>query len=252
MKTGMKVFLACAIGAFIGSIVALELNRYFWWLGLIVGGLAGYVSYEFKKVVKAIPEAWDIAKKEIKEQMVETSIIRAIKISAYILLGCFFFAIIVFCFLANIMLLDVIFSSKIINMLDFLPSISLLGVIFCFIALVAWTIALVADILELKITDKQFLILMIIFTTMPVIAIPVLIFYTGIKLALIIVRFFKQLFILVHSDIRLLCGIDAAIGASIGYFAGNAVIGAFTGGIFGVVNYELVSKRLLHLCIKNT
>ncbi len=38
-----------------------------------------------------------------------------------------------------------------------------------------------------------------------------------------------------------------AIGASIGYFSGNALIGALAGGVFGVLNYEILSKRILHL-----
>lgn len=61
------------------------------------------------------------------------------------------------------------------------------------------------------------------------------------------IRFFKYLFILIHSDIRLLCGVDAAVGATIGYFSGSAIIGAVSGGVLGVINYELISKRVLGL-----
>jgi len=53
-----KVFVACALGAFIGALAALELNSYFWWLGLIVGGLVGYLTYEFKEVIEAVRQAW--------------------------------------------------------------------------------------------------------------------------------------------------------------------------------------------------
>ena len=46
------------------------------------------------------------------------------------------------------------------------------------------------------------------------------------------------------------CAVDAMIGAAVGFFAGSAIIGALVGGLFGVLNYEVVSKRLLHLQIR--
>ena len=59
----------------------------------------------------------------------------------------------------------------------------------------------------------------------------------------LIVSVFKE----IHSDIRLLCACDAALGAAIGYFTGNVILGAIAGGIFGVLNYEIVTKRLLKI-----
>jgi len=41
--------------------------------------------------------------------------------------------------------------------------------------------------------------------------------------------------------------VDAMLGTVVGYFYGNALIGALAGGIFGVINFEIVSKRLLKL-----
>lgn len=49
----------------------------------------------------------------------------------------------------------------------------------------------------------------------------------------------------VHSEFRLLCAVDAAIGTAIGYYSGNAIVGAMAGAIFGVLDYEIVSIRLL-------
>ena len=45
---------------------------------------------------------------------------------------------------------------------------------------------------------------------------------------------------------RLLCGIDAMLGAGIGYLAGSAIIGALDGGLVGVFNYAIVTE----LCLK--
>lgn len=65
-RTHGKVFIASALGAFIGSLVALQLNAYLWWLGLIAGGLVGYLSYEFKAVLRAIPVAWHAASQRLQ------------------------------------------------------------------------------------------------------------------------------------------------------------------------------------------
>lgn len=58
-------------------------------------------------------------------------------------------------------------------------------------------------------------------------------------------RFIWQVFIRIHSEMRLLCMADAALGAAVGYFAGSAIIGALAGGVFGLVNYAVVTKRVL-------
>jgi hypothetical protein len=53
-----KVFLAGALGGFVGTMVALQVATRFWWLGLIVGGLVGYLSYEIREVLAVLREAW--------------------------------------------------------------------------------------------------------------------------------------------------------------------------------------------------
>jgi len=63
-------------------------------------------------------------------------------------------------------------------------------------------------------------------------------------------RFVWLVFCEVHSDVRLLCGLDAAIGAACGYFAGSVLIGLISGGVMGLVNFEVVSKRVLKLVPK--
>jgi hypothetical protein len=67
------------------------------------------------------------------------------------------------------------------------------------------------------------------------------------RIAVGIYHFAKEIFVEIHSDIRLLCGVDAAIGAGIGYFTDNTLIGALAGGLFGVLNYYLISIKLLKL-----
>lgn len=70
----------------------------------------------------------------------------------------------------------------------------------------------------------------------------------GLKLLIILAALFiARVFVLIHSDIRLLCMIDAMIGTAVGHFMGSAVIGMLAGGIVGVLNYVIVSRRILHL-----
>jgi len=59
------------------------------------------------------------------------------------------------------------------------------------------------------------------------------------------VRFFVRVFIYVHSERRTLCFVDATLGAGIGFFFGSAIIGAIAGAVLGAVNYELISVRWL-------
>lgn len=57
-------------------------------------------------------------------------------------------------------------------------------------------------------------------------------------------RFWKNFFLFIHSDERLICAFGAAFGTASGYFAGNALIGAITGLMAGIASYEIFAKRL--------
>ncbi len=58
-----KIALACFIGGAICSLVALIFIATYWWLGLIAGLFGGYLGYDFREVLIAIPKAFSIAKK---------------------------------------------------------------------------------------------------------------------------------------------------------------------------------------------
>jgi len=57
-KKALKIFLSCSVGAGIGTLLALNFNHHIWFLGPIIGGFFGYLSYEFKKVIAAVKAAW--------------------------------------------------------------------------------------------------------------------------------------------------------------------------------------------------
>lgn len=256
MKNVLKIFFSCALGAGIGAMVALEVNQYFWWIGLLVGGLIGYLSYEFKTVVAAISQAWRqvIAWRPDKELLklrvrfwwwLSLATIATCMIPTYLLcylgivsshgreaeMGGFILMCLITtaCFLTVFLLVARARSQK--DMKKDIPSLRRVNPIFVYFY---W------------LPKGMFWCL----KKTPVV-VPIII--KGIWCGLVIIgRFIKTVFILIHSEIRLLCGIDAALGAGIGYFSNSVLIGMLIGGIIGVINYEVVSKRLLHLVPANS
>ncbi len=57
METG-KIAWACFIGGALCAAVALIFSPAFLWLGVLAGVAGGYVSYEFRATLRAIPVAW--------------------------------------------------------------------------------------------------------------------------------------------------------------------------------------------------
>lgn len=58
MTTTGKVITACFTGGAIGTAIALLLAPWLAWLGASAGFAAGYVAYEFRSVIAAVPRAW--------------------------------------------------------------------------------------------------------------------------------------------------------------------------------------------------
>jgi len=246
----LKVLLACALGAGIGALIALELNRYFWWLGMPAGALVAYLTYEFKIVLGAAPMAWQKAKaiagwrpKTNKENWTRNAVALAAILSIYSIAVPFIAIIELDMVLRNpmpfllmalgipvvfalglypIMAMDGVSDEELkkfklffrYNLFSvyfwFLPKYLILGI--CKLAVGAWRAIKLAPV---------------VFTTVFV--------------------FCWQLFLAIHSDERLLVAVAAAVGCAIGYFYGSALVGAFSGGIFGILNFEILSKRALKL-----
>ncbi|MEJ0001860.1 MAG: hypothetical protein WDN09_01595 [bacterium] len=59
--------------------------------------------------------------------------------------------------------------------------------------------------------------------------------------------FSKKLFLLIHSELRLLCLTDSAIGAAVGYLYHSPIIGGIIGAVFGLANYWIVTIKILKL-----
>ncbi|MFH0815110.1 MAG: hypothetical protein V1902_03500 [Candidatus Falkowbacteria bacterium] len=241
-KKAFKVAVSCFIGAGIGALVALEMNQWFWWVGLLVGGFVGYLSYEWRTVLHAIPAAFKAAERAVFNRpkyfwtAIGLSIIGIVEYSAIFgsLMG--FIApntsTYISVWICTTCLFAIIFSFTYFHdeMQNELRKL-----------LVAGHLRRTVTIVILPIGISWLLWRFIINTPRMVCAIG-----RGIVLiAKFIKRFGWEMFIRIHSEIRLLCGIDAMIGAAIGFFSGSVLIGAFAGAAFGALNYAVITVRWL-------
>lgn len=261
---GFRVFLAVALGSFVGALVALEVRTAFWWIGLIVGGLTGYLGYQPMTVARAVPIAAREATKLTgltvgyfwtRRQFIGWALLSYLVLTFWATLfvavigapktmdsirnalltsmfgagiaGPFAF------FLSRVFLIEGFATEK---MRSFCRKGNPIRVLAVQLPRVLWKI-----LWSLPIVTVQ----MIIGTPRVVVVL-----YRA--LVLFPIRFAITLTRLIHSDVRLLCGVDAAIGAGIGYFTANALLGALAGGIFGVLNFEVLSKRVLKIVPSKT
>lgn len=255
MEKTLKIFISCALGAGIGTMVSSEINGYFWWLGLLAGGLTGYLSYEFRKVLVAIRTAWyqvigyrpnwDLIMRRFWGTLSGMSLL----ISALVFGG-----------LVALGIYHLVPGSE-----DLKSPLALLGFftyhipgVPAFFKVLSLTKekeggSTTADIKRTLLYTNPVAILL--YWPFKVLIKTPRAIVKGVKLATPyakrgigrLIIFVKTVFILIHSELRLLCGVDAAIGAAIGYLAGSVFIGMITGGIVGILNYEIISRRILHL-----
>lgn len=247
-QTG-KVFLACALGALIGSMVALQLGS-FWLVGVLVGGLTGYMTYEFKQVVSAVPRAWHAATNWRPD-------VEPIKT---FLLGSLSFALFLLTLFIGVMIISLPETSE-ARHADFAATTAS---VFVSISIFCLAFGTVMGYVTRTSTQDRRIVIFILKRFNPISFylwyVPMSPFYLArliyrekaeVALALkTLGLFLAKLFRLIHSEVRLLCGVDAALGALVGYHFGNALIGAAVGGALGVVNFELISIRLLKVVPK--
>lgn len=232
MNKSVQVFLACALGGLIGTLVALNVNHSFWWLGMIVGSIVGYLSYDFKTVLKAVPRAW----KATRSWNPDWTELRLCLHGSGFGLGLAHTAAIFWLALTlldhhRITRTDVIFFGVVVQLAFLLyGTLYAGGLNVC---------CKESPPLTYGMTNPASLMFWYI---------PHGIGWTveRIPKGLAFLRRFTVIVLReIHSEIRLLCMTDAAIGVAIGYFAHHALIGALAGGILGVLNFEILSIRVL-------
>lgn len=257
-ETG-KIFVASTIGAAIGSIVALQVNANFWWAGALIGGFIGYLSYEWKEVIRAIPIAARAAfpalvrgMSEFVKEMREAWAWAFGRPRPFVYLHLLFGAIFSF-----------LLTGDIFKTINFESSPSPLCAIFCIAILMFFLLSVISVFSFLCLSlpycfgeddsqdDEDFFsetsylkMLKMHFLGIPK-AWGILLWRFVSSMTTGFVRFGWKMFLFIHSERRLLCGMDAMIGACVGYFSGSVLVGALAGGILGVVNYMYVTERVL-------
>ena len=226
-----KGLLASATGAWVGGMIALQMNQYFWWLGMLVGGLVGYVSYEPKEcltqTVRIVRQAFS--------GITSKSFIAFWKRfgwnffdlgSLWFLSCCFSYFLIIFVepkvpikaflFATFVILISMILVSFVVSFDSDYPSHGELGKVINPISLIFWYLP------RLLIKAIR--------------ALPVALRWLG--------RLIVQVFVAVHSQERWMCLLDAALGSAWGYYWRHAVIGAFAGALFWLVSYQMIARSI--------
>lgn len=241
----LKIFTACALGGGIGAFVAFQMHPYLWWMGMIVGGFVGYLSYEYEAVLAAIPRAWRKTTswrpdwKHWRPVLLGGVYVGTLFLS-WIALGFFVLQL-----LYSIPLGEVIKGTMSVILLSFIPSV-LIGIFFNPINLSeSATDESIAELSKKTLMEGN----------------PISFFWKIIKSFFLVVAciplsvyigylFLRHLIVLIHTEDRLLCFMYAALGAGIGHhFAGNNVltgmlIGTLAGGLLGIT-----SKRIAKLVL---
>ncbi len=263
MTAEKGIAIACFTGAALGALLALQLG-YFWWIGILAGGAIGYVCFRFEEALEALRRAW----KSLPEAKAATAAIRTGLWNFVRLTGA---VIAMLCFGVSTLIMIVGAAMSLVlgeemSMIGEAPVTAAeeMGIPGQYWAVGAAGLVITAAVLVLCVwlatrnwNTAWRAVLSCFLLTPPVLPFTMafavgsaLLPPTGralVRLGVLGVKAARQTFLLIHSELRLLCLTDAMIGAGVGYFCGNALIGGLAGAVFGLGNYRLVSVRLLKL-----
>ena len=255
--TTKNIFIACFFGALVGTVLALQLGGYLWWLALPVGAVVGYVAYEFKKVVRAVGYAWRVTVswrpnwagcREYVWNVGKAFATLLLALPAAFMATCLMFAILFgpsgFVFTNNGVLVSA--TDVFVRIITVVLFVTITTFLFC--SIIFGTDKKASEALE-ELGWSAFRY-----------GNPIsFFFYWAPYGAILLVREVWRTFLPgcwrfvcialreIHSDIRMLCAVDATIGVVVGYFFGSPLAGGLFGGVFGALNYEIFSKRILKI-----
>ena len=258
-----KIGLACFLGSFIGALIALQFQL-FWGLGVLIGGAIGYVTYAYKEIPATAKKVWPVI---LDEKKALFEIVKLMfRILSYMVGEILEFAydiltgsvLIITILLGIISLLNVALTIGLLAITPTIPTFNCTWWLASTFTMILGTLCLekIIPYYEEERRKYQCVILAclpgISFLTLPLILIAVVLIIVSFSLigSEIINELLWIIFKLVHSDIRLLCMTDSMIGATIGYFAGNALAGGIVGAMLGILNYQIISVRWLKLAPK--
>ncbi|MBU2564309.1 hypothetical protein KKA23_01880 [Patescibacteria group bacterium] len=251
MKNSLMVILASAFGGLIGTLTASQLGI-FWWIGMIVGFLTGFLSFKFGDVLRAIKYAW----KKVIGWKPNWPLSR--QIFLYFLSMCLW---LIFVVSPLLFLSDSETSTSLLLTIGMICMIALIivPVIFLFLKIEADE-TFINSIKRIWKYSVLFVLLYhlprLIFKKMTYVIplIPKFIsdtLHSILDIIITIGKFIKTVFIMIYSELRILCGMCGAAGTVIGHlYYDNAIVGMFAGGAFGALNYLLVSKGIFRKQVK--
>ncbi len=255
MKTEKRIVFACFTGAALGTVVALQLHL-FWWVGILLGALTGYLSFGFKEVLSAMVTAWKTLRGDrFSGHALKTDFLNALRFIAVFVCVTFGAASVIVLSIGAVMLLTA--SPKSSTNWTATPvateSMPMPQWLWVLAGAGVGILALVLGVAIFRAGDKKQVcrwILGCIAATPLVLPITLLVFF-GSTIAScggrLVVRLARETFILIHSEVRLLCLTDALLGSLVGYLCGNALVGGMIGAVLGWANYRFVSVRWLRL-----
>ncbi|MDD5726730.1 MAG: hypothetical protein PHC53_05015 [Patescibacteria group bacterium] len=295
-----KIALACFIGGVLCSLVALLFAPAFWWFGLISGFVGGYLAYDFREVLRAIPKAARAVGEIIAEEwpdakkwLVRPRPILYLAMSLAIVIGSI---IPLLEWLVEARIQGIVVFISVISAAPFLVIISGASEILmekgadaerCFWITTPEDVKTWANrrkyYSDMGYAEKPYTyanayrwlvrgigvvclgVIRFLFwdmwRTVGEFLLQVLI-YVGLALLGCVYYpclFGYKLFKLIHSHKRVLCAFDSAIGGAMSYLllarsahtlgaqVALVLFGGLLGAGFGVLNWEVVSKRLLHV-----
>lgn len=247
-----RILVACLL-SFIGTLIAKQLGFY-WWGGLIFGFGTGYLGYDFRAVLAAIPVAFSKACDGVTGPWItKEQISRFFRFSFYTFGGN---TSIAFTFVGIILGLLHLAGKIPGTPLEVFQATSFISAGFA----IVWSLMgfmthemrsdnIDAHIEEMRLGVKFFHPLSLFCYTIPRFIIPAMLWLAkAIEVTCEFgCKFVGYLFTSIHSTPRLLFGIDVAIGVAIGYYTGNALIGGLAGGAWWLLDWHLISVKWMKL-----
>ncbi len=223
----VKVLSAILIGGALGIATMMGVAPSWWPLGLAVGFLGGYVSYDFETVRQAVPRAWRVARgwdfKAVPSLAKQA--LRPLTLVVFTAIGAVIVPMLIICWSTGLVDSSRLFWGVLVFGLYMKPYIDFL----------------------MKFDDSSSLSWRDVWDMNPVKVylydIPRLLVR---EVAPFMAKFSWYLFKLIHSEVRLLCGLDAALCSMIFHYSGhNIFLGLFAGLACGFLQFEIISKRVL-------
>lgn len=250
MNRGAERILVALLLAYVGSVIAEQLGT-LWWIGLIIGFTLGYVGYDVRGFVRAIPAAFRRASTRPEPSITAKEWVTNVCHCTFYTIGAG---------TSMVLTMGILFAPLVARypiMYD--------GSYLTFVALLAigWTLVFYlvtsSTATNPKHRDSHIELMSILIlwahpVTFTLRTLPIFAFYALMAVAWttekgseFTCRFIRHLFLLVHSHERALFGIDVAIGVAVGHYTGNAILGGLTGAVWWIFDWHLISVQWLKI-----